>query len=254
MQTSTKGEVTIEVPRDMSVTGMAAFEEELAKLLGQKPPAIILDCSKLAHVKSRQVGILWQLYETCHSAGVPLKLKAASRGLMRVLQALDLREFFPEEDATGSLNVGGRCRKQNHFEETYQDRFHADVDSIARARMRFRSFLSDMGLSEVLEFELRTVFYEVTTNIQSYAALEVGDEIVFTVSPYDEMMVLTFTDPGIPFDPTSRSMDLDVVASAKSGQKRGFGLPMLSRLVDRISYRRKDGTMNELTLEKKWSQ
>ena len=105
----------------------------------------------------------------------------------------------------------------------------------------------------MLRFELKTIFYEVTTNIRNYSGLKEDELIVFTARPRRDGITLTFADRGLPFNPTTQIDDFNARKAARKKQSRGFGIVMVRRMADRITYVRQAGSTNMLTLEKKWS-
>ncbi|MCP4704334.1 MAG: ATP-binding protein, partial [candidate division Zixibacteria bacterium] len=78
------------------------------------------------------------------------------------------------------------------------------------------------------------------------------DLIHLTATLSDDKIALKFVYPGIPFDPTARVKDYDPGAVIKQRQKRGYGLIMINRMADGISYNRNDKDLNELHIEKYW--
>lgn len=234
------GDTAISFPNDVSGEPVDRFLDQLQGNLNSGPDEVIIDCSKLTRVASGHVSILWEALQKGREAGVTLRLREPSDDLLRVLRLLDLDTFFPREVEPGS--------------GTYDDRFAASSTEIDRALERFRRYLKVQAIPEPLEFELRTAFYEVVTNIRLHAAATGAIEVSFSAVREGTKMTLTFEDSGIPFDPTTTAPNQDIASRARLGQRHGFGLVMIRKLADYITYSRRDGAVNVLTLERRWEE
>ena len=124
------------------------------------------------------------------------------------------------------------------------------LQDIEQALGRLHDFLKQLDLEEICAFDLETVFYEVTVNMILHGGLSRSDYIEFTAAPGPDQISLRFVDPGSPFDPTSHDSSFDPQVAIRTRQKHGFGLVMIKRLVDKLSYERVDNRLNVVTLEK----
>jgi anti-sigma regulatory factor (Ser/Thr protein kinase)/anti-anti-sigma regulatory factor len=245
---------TIAVPEELTPTAMAGFEARLREALEFAPAAVFLDCEKLRHITSSYVNVFWSAYERCASAGIGVQLHEPPDGLIRTLQVMDLAHFFNVEEPDGGSSPADDPARLISTAGVYTDRFRPDTGGIDAAADRFVGFLARTGVAESTEFELRTVFYEVATNIRLHAKPDPFVDVMFTTTVAEEMLVLCFRYTGVEFDPTPRGPELDFVAAARTGQKRGFGLAMLHRLTDRVAYVRDETGWNVLTVEKNRSR
>lgn len=227
------------VPANLSDLDPDRFVEELDQLLTTRPQTVTLDCSHLEHVTSSHVNYLWQAHERCEQSGATLKLSGTSPNLWRILELLDLAEFFAQ-GKTAELRL-------------YDSRFQATKDGIGAAMLQFVEFLKDQSVPAVTAFELQTLFYEVATNIRLHGHLDQPQSIKFRTENTDNRIKMIFQDSGRPFDPTAVRLEGDLRNAAKRGQMRGFGLVMINRLADKVTYRRVDNSVNELTVTKRWS-
>ena len=91
------------------------------------------------------------------------------------------------------------------------------------------------------------------TNIRIHARLAPSQLISFRAHIENNQLVMVFIDPGCPFDPTTVTSDRDLRLAAKQCQRRGFGITMIKRLANKVGYRRVNGSTNELTVVKQWS-
>jgi anti-sigma regulatory factor (Ser/Thr protein kinase)/anti-anti-sigma regulatory factor len=252
MQVRTDPQNTLPLPSDLSAESLAVFDAQLDALIAGQSAVVHLDCTGLTKVVSRLVGVLWQAYRRCADAGSELRLESPPTGLVRTLNALDLAEVFGVGAVSGDTD--SECRAAAEFEHTsgvYTDRFGATEGEIDAALDRFMQFLPRMRISATTEFELKTLFYEVTTNIRTHGQSPVDEPIQFQASASHDLITLTFWDRGVPFDPCARPADVDFIAAARSGQRCGFGIAMMRRLADNMSYARERGRTNVLTIEKK---
>jgi len=99
---------------------------------------------------------------------------------------------------------------------------------------------------------LRTIFYEIATNVRTHAGLEKGNLIVFSLRAKGSKVILVFADSGKPFDPTMVADDVDLRMVLKNRQTRGLGIPMICKLAEKVTYKRIDGTINVFTVEVVW--
>lgn len=253
MEAETKNLYLVQAPAVLSGDAISTFEKSIRDLLQKGPDFISLDCSQLRHATSSHINALWLAYQRCADIGVELRLRSVPAGLVRVLKVLDLYELFTYEEQIASPQTKEATQfVLEDFQKRYDDKFRADADSINKALNRFIQFLVPMQLSQLIEFELRTVFYEVATNIVTHAGIRKDSSIVFTAKANDSKIVLIFADSGIPFDMTDHRATFDPRIAGKNGQKHGLGITMIRKLTDRISYIRENDLTNVLRIEKVW--
>jgi anti-sigma regulatory factor (Ser/Thr protein kinase)/anti-anti-sigma regulatory factor len=239
------------VPVDVDGENLEGFYAELNCRLKQQLEEIHLDCSLLEHASSTHINTLWQARNRCEEAGVAVRLISVGYGLARVLEVLDLCGLFlTERDGVeAAAGAPGPDMDTPPPEELVLD-VCPTVEGIRDAMRCLHGYVTGLSLGEIFAFDLETVFYEVTTNIRLHGEIGGGQVIRFTAAPRNGVFRLRFEDPGPHFDPTSREMDFDLRRAAKNRERRGFGLAMIKRLVDRISYERQDEQLNILNLEK----
>lgn len=246
--------VALVVPTKLSAGAEEEFERALDSALAASPPSIDFDCSRLEHVSSRHVNLLWQAHLRCQEIGAAMALVAPSPGLIRVLKVLDLYDFFVADDRHSVRHLQEAVQTTvKNAETVYADEFRSNPEEIETAAHEFLGFLKGLPIPELIEFELRTIFYEVATNISSHAGIGDDGTIVFVARFEPVRLTMTFADSGVYFDPTSVSTTLDMGRAARGRQRRGFGVTMVAKLSDRMEYVRRHDAINLLTLEKKWS-
>lgn len=224
-----------------------AFFDRLAAVLAESPRQVKVDCSALDRITSRGVGLLWKAYCECASSGTSLLLESPSHGVVRTLSALDLGAFFglePAELPTAEYRGGSGAGE-------YVDAFPATESEVDRALTRFGDYVRGLNMETAMEAELQTLFYEAVTNIRLHGGLTPPQrvEVQFSIGEHD--LRLCFKDPGPPFDPTTQKDDYNNAMAAQRGQIRGFGLAMMRRMADEMTYTRESGRLNVLTLLKR---
>jgi anti-sigma regulatory factor (Ser/Thr protein kinase) len=184
-----------------------------------------------------------------------VRLSSVKYGLFRILKILNLYEFFEFEEGT--------VESKPEMEKAWQGAvsmpslrlsFLPTSWAIKDALDRFHDFLTKLNVREICAFDLETVFYEVTTNIRLHGQLDDDDCMEFTATPTGDLISLRFVDPGPMFDPTSDPPHFDPDRAIRRRQSSGFGLTMIRRLVDSISYQRRDDGRNVVTLTKRLSR
>lgn len=227
------------------------YELQLAGALGEHPQSLHLDCSTASLIASGHIELLWHTKTLCESNGASLDLDNPSIGLLRVLALLDLADqFIPggkreEESATNRPTVV--CLPVAE----YEDQFEPTLEAVTAATWKFKVYLESLPLADLLRFELATVFYEVTNNIREHGMPPQDSVIRCDIRWGANEAVLEFSDFGKAYDP-SRSEQ--ILAAARTGAKRqrGYGLVLIRRLADSMTYRRTPDGQNILTLLKRW--
>jgi len=241
----------ITVPADLSGSELSIFYDEIHRVLESKSEVIAIDCSRLEDVVSSHIGALLYAHQMCSESGVSMRLDSPTMSLIRILKVLDLDGVLEVKDnpaatqlrQTTTLHLGGKTR-------AYADEFAANSKSVDEGLQRFLEYLDSLHLNKTTKYELRTVFYEIATNIRLHAKSEGDNQIVFVSRVEGSKIVMVFTDSGIPFDPTRLVEDSDEQMANKTRQIRGFGIPMIRKLTSSVSYNRIHDTMNILTVEK----
>ena len=111
---------------------------------------------------------------------------------------------------------------------------------------KINSFVDGLGLEETISDQLNLAIEEAATNIISYSSGE-GDIEICAEKESDKVLI-TLKDDGKPFDPTAAG-DPDLTTSPKDRPIGGLGIFLVRKLMDKVSYERKDG-FNILSLTK----
>jgi len=244
MQTpvETSSPTTVFLPVSLSPQTGDQFESEVQRLLLNGTRQLLLDCSQLEQLYSGHVRLMWSTHELCTKYGASLRLVSVRPDIIRVLKLLDLLEFFPF-----------RMSDENHG---YAEAVGSSGESVHDALRGFTDYLRQIGAPETVVTDARTIFYETTTNILHHGHLDPTEVIIVTAiltsTDSNRELVIRFTDNGIPFDSAQPQPRLVPEDAAAEGRARGFGLMMVGRMSDSVSYERFRSTFNVFTAKKRW--
>jgi anti-anti-sigma factor len=241
----------VQVPAELNPDTIRALENSVDQLIADGVGTIVLDCTKLAHISSMHIGVIWSIHSRCDNLGVGVILNSVSQTLSRVLRILDLDKLLEINESVAA------SEKSSHLSQAgreaiaeFQARCKTDEESVAAVNDSFREYIRSLELEKHQAIDLETVFYEVITNIKNHADVTPGEYITVSARFNEQQLVLNFADPGMPFDPTRQRGSFNVVESLEIGQKNGFGLTMISRMTDKIEYSRSKDGVNLLSLTK----
>ena len=253
MQTDSQVTSTLLIPADLSKDSIDDFSIKLQELVKNNPKLLTLDVSHLQYISSSHIKLLWKTYLTCLESGITIKLESLSPGLERILKVLDLYEIIVGEHNLFHPQVKKAIRfGTEENQPPYADEFQANLPGRDKALEEFLKYLQRYAIPEIVMFEMRTVFYEIATNIITHASMEKDNLIVFTASIENSKITMAFVDSGIPFNPEYETVDFDPCIASHNNQTRGFGITLVRRIMDKVSYVRFNNIINVLTLEKTW--
>ncbi len=241
----------IPVPGEITNDSGQDFLKNLKSLVAASRGPINIDCSAMKMVSSNHVSILWQARDICAGADREIHLRSASQNLIRVLKIMDLADLFyihpAAENTMGEITQTFLLAPQNNFSAD----INLSMENINRALIQFLEYLAGFGISERITFELQTVFYEIATNLRIHVGRQCGNSFKFMATCASDKLIMRFIDSGHSFDPTTVPNYLNPDMAIMTKRQNGLGLIMVKRMTDRMSYERKNGCLNILTLEKK---
>jgi len=222
--------------------------------VSQSPGDLRLDCSDLDPVHSSHIGLLWKARAICRLNSTDLVLENIHDSLIRTLEALDLIDIF-EVKLSRDLDAVSSESKQCAITEGVKHigTFSADAPGVDKSLRKFADVLESWKLDEDIRFDLRTIFYEVATNIRCHSGLSPTDLAHYRVECDQGELRLVFEDSGKPFDPLSLPYEIDAESSARNRQTRGFGISLIRKLADDIRYTNKDD-INVILLTKRYGE
>jgi len=242
---------TVLVPVELTEDAPDTFRAAVDSLIAKRSEAITLDCNRVDHLTSSHIKLLWGARIRCAEEGVALRLKSNSEYVWKVLKILDLDEFFIRDEDVDADPIGVVPAELIGALDGYEDTFEAEAESIGTALERFLTYLKSISVPVGTQYVLRTLFYEVATNIRLHAAANPAEQIKFSAMLDSSGIVLTFVDNGPHFDPTEFDIS-DFSYQEGSDGRRSFGITILQKLADRLDYERLDDSKNVLILERKW--
>lgn len=254
MSSTLKLDTAIPVPSELGGRAEDQFEERLRAALETSPPTVLLDCAALRIVTSRHIELLWRTRLRCQRGATEVRLQNLTPGLLRVLTVLDLAELFHCAASSCDGFSGEPVPGPGPAKAIYQDKFPPIAGEVVTAAERFNTFLTAMPFPELIRFELRTIFYEVANNISQHGGIRDGTPIAFEAGFGSDRIIMTFSDTGQAYDPTAAEVDFDARTAAKNRRVRGFGIPMVRRMTEAMSYIRSADGRNNLTIVKTWSK
>lgn len=240
------------VPFDLSRGQDIDFCRRVEEAMDQGQSNLHLDCSALELVHSSHIGLLWKAKEICRQKSTTVTLEETSSSLIRTLRALDLMDEFTFGEACDLDLVPTTQPIPIQSGEPHTGLFAADVAGVDQALCEFLELLDGWRLTEEMKFDLRTLFYEVATNIRCHSGLQADSRIRYRAALINGAIQLVFEDNGKPFNPTSLPDAYNPEAAAHNHQTRGFGISMIRRLADEIEYTLKNDTTNVLSLTKRY--
>ena len=246
---TTNEECTLVVPSSFADGQDQTFYDRLEKESDRHPGQIFLDCSELGLVQSSHIGLLWLALDICKRASVVVILKNTTVVLQKSLRVLDLAEFFEIDPHSAQVPAKSATPVVSNFVETdYTSKFAANIVDIDNSLEDFVEFLHTLKIGNETSFNLRTVFYEVATNIRCHAGLQDNELIRFSASYENGLLTQVFKDTGKSFDFTAHLATLDPHSAAQKRQTRGFGISLIRGLVGKVVYKRTDKGDNVLSL------
>ena len=107
----------------------------------------------------------------------------------------------------------------------------------------------DIGLPPDSILRINICIDELFTNIVSYGFDDNVEHFVkFTLKGDNEFVIINIEDDGVPFNPLEK-IDPDFPENVESAKIGGLGILIIRKLMDNISYERRQGK-NTLTMKK----
>jgi anti-sigma regulatory factor (Ser/Thr protein kinase) len=125
----------------------------------------------------------------------------------------------------------------------------ADPDGVGKVNAAFTDFAQKYDLPEGVRRSFNVALDELLANLLSHgmAGIDAG-ALTFEVEPDQERLTVTLVDDGPPFDPFSEATP-DTGLSVEDRPIGGLGIHLVRKLMDEVSYERRDGR-NVVTLVK----
>ena len=125
-----------------------------------------------------------------------------------------------------------------------------DIDEIPRLHALIQSVSEETDMDHALAMSLNLALEEAVSNVMLYAYPDGSPgRVDIDVAVRDDRIDFRVSDCGVPFDPTAAA-DPDLAADLKDRPIGGLGIFLVKRIMDQVSYARKDGK-NILSMTKK---
>ena len=127
---------------------------------------------------------------------------------------------------------------------------HNDISEVPQLNDFIEAVAERLGIEPSTALQLQLAVEEAVVNVMDYAYPPgtKGDVCIEAVAG-DNGLVITITDNGTPFDPTTRG-EVDTTLPAEQRSIGGLGIMLMRRYMDSTEYKR-EGDRNILTLTKK---
>jgi serine/threonine-protein kinase RsbW len=132
----------------------------------------------------------------------------------------------------------------------YEFELNNDLSELNRLNQHLKNWGTDIGLPTDSILRINICLDELFTNIVSYGFEDdLEHKIRFTLNADTNLLIINIEDDGIPFNPLEK-IDPDFPANVESAKIGGLGIFIIRKLIDNISYERRQGK-NRLTMRKK---
>lgn len=139
-------------------------------------------------------------------------------------------------------------RKKSHLIKKFTDTYKNDENAIVDAINTTKKYFDEIKLPSKKIYKYLTVcFEEIFLNI-AYYAFENDGEITITYEFYNDHCRIVFCDAGKRFNPLLKKA-AKIAASEREKKVGGFGIMMVKKLMDSVSYAYSDNR-NFLTIKK----
>ena len=133
--------------------------------------------------------------------------------------------------------------------QEYKFELKNSVSELKALHQHLDNWGGDIGLLANSILRINICLDELFTNIVSYGFDDDLEHIIiFTLSGDNDLVVINIEDNGIPFNPLGK-IDPDFPDNVESADIGGLGIHIIKKLMDNVSYERKQG-QNKLSMRK----
>lgn len=209
---------------------------------------LILDLSCVNYADSSALGLLVWLDHRLTPRGGKLILAGANRDVARVLELSGLVNIAPSIAASPSvLSAMEGLELAERPAQLLWERslvVPARVGELSESRAKVVDILGLVDLSAAALFDIKVAVGEALANaIRHGSPHPESDEVRVAVAGYDDRVVISVTDAGEGFE---EGADVATDLYATSGR----GIMFMRALMDRVEFKREDGSGTTVTLVK----
>jgi serine/threonine-protein kinase RsbW len=208
---------------------------------------VVMDLSCVTYADSSALGLIVWLDARLAPMGGKVVLAGADRNVNRVLELSGLIGLAPSIAMAGDTEaaLAGLNLPQEVSEPAWEEALTmpALLEKMSSTRSLVCDLVAPLGLTEGALFDVKVAVGEALANAVRHGSPKGGDdEVLVTVSAYDDRVVIGVRDTGEGFDGDPLAGD-DVYASG------GRGVMFMRALMDRVEFTRCDdgGTLVRLT-------
>ena len=133
--------------------------------------------------------------------------------------------------------------------QEYKFELKNDLSELKALHLHLNNWGEDIGLPADAIPRIIICLDELFTNIVSYGFDNDLEHVIkFTLNGDSGLVTINIEDTGIPFNPLEK-VDPDFPENVESAKIGGLGIMIIRKLMDSVSYERKDGK-NKLTMRK----
>lgn len=241
-----------------SITGETQkhLMELVQSLTSQGATRMHVDCSDLSRLTREHIWLLMQVQTLCEAQGIAVLLTAPTPTLFNIEtlgSLIEASSSLTKRTAPKVEPVPAPAAPQQDPHK-FEQIVRASATDIARSTREFESYLGRIGLQKVDRYVLRTLYTEAVQNIYRHAGLRDSQEFQIVVERSDKCISLTFIDEGPRFDPTAESALSEQISDPEVTEFPHFGIKMLKRLADDLTYQRSQSNKNVLRIIKELQQ
>ena len=210
-----------------------------------------IDCTDIPLLTREHIWLLLQVQSVCQMQGIEAIITAPTSTLFNIETLGSLIE------ASSSLTKRVTPRQIHEPSipsvsdpNRLEQRIRARASELAKSTQEFESFLARLKLEKVDRYVIRTLYTEAVQNIYRHAGLKDSQEIQIQAELTGRCIGLTFIDEGPEFDPTAESALDEQLSDPSAVEFPHFGIKMLKRLADDMTYQRSQSGKNVLRIIK----
>ncbi|UCG61619.1 MAG: ATP-binding protein [Candidatus Zixiibacteriota bacterium] len=244
-------DTTIRLSESVTRDSQKQLADLVSDLTDRGGKRLHIDCSDLSLLTREHIWLLLQVQTQCQMQGITVILSAPTLTLFNIetlgslieaSSSLTKRPTPQEEPKPGIPPAKAPLR--------LEQRFRARASELGNSTREFESFMTRLKIAKVDRYVLRTLYTEAVQNIYRHAGLKDNQEIQVQVERTGKCLSLTFVDEGQEFDPTAESVLQEHISDPSAVEFPHFGIKMLKRLADDITYQRSQSGKNVLRIIK----
>lgn len=249
--TRERSDTTVRMPESVSDETHSQLTTLFNELMAQGATQIHVDCSELSVLTHEHIWLLMHVQTQCQMQGINVVLSLPTATLFNIET---LGSFIEASSSLARRSAPKQPVKPAVFSAPDMHRleqsFRARPSELAKSTREFDDFLASLKINKVDRYVLRTLYTEAVQNIYRHAGLKDNQEIQVKVEHTSKCLSLTLVDEGPEFDPTSDSSVNEQISDPTAVEFPHFGIKMLKRLADDITYNRSQSGKNVLRIIK----